>query len=436
MTGRQSGSTLFGRTATAFSLAFLLFSVFSLALVVAFVTLPLTQRVANDLSALAVLTAQIWVELPPGTRPDFEREMRTHHDMSIGLTQGGLTQETDPAFYLSDFLQALQERTGEPHQLYVDPGRPEWRWVDIRMGGRSLKVGFDKRRFMSRIPLTLILMVVAGTLIAVLTSLLIVKRITQPIAALAQASARIGEGRRGPPLIEQGARELRDLTRAFNQMEQRLHVLMENRTVLLAGISHDLRTPIARMQLELELLSGDDDEELRKGLQEDLREMNQIISATLQLSEGISDEVTEQVELCELLNAILSEYQRQGDAVVLRPCLPVHRDLPVMAFRRVLHNLIDNAIRYSGSQPVWLTCISGADGRLSLTIVDRGPGIPVEQRETILQPFKRLEESRSRTSGGSGLGLAIVDQLCRMNGWRLSFTDAEGGGTEARLDLT
>ncbi|MET0052339.1 MAG: ATP-binding protein [Candidatus Thiodiazotropha sp.] len=435
MTDRLSGTTLFGRTATAFTLAFLLFSVFSLGLVVAFVTLPLTQRVANDLSALAVLTAQIWVELPPGTRPDFEREMRTHHDMIIGLSQGGLSEEKNPAFPLRDFLQALEERTGEAHQLFVDPAMPEWRWVDIRMGGRMLKVGFDKQRFMSRIPLTLILMVVAGTLIAVLTSLLIVKRITQPIAALAQASARIGEGRPGPPLVEQGARELRDLTRAFNQMEQRLHALMENRTVLLAGISHDLRTPIARMQLELELLSDEVDESLRSGLREDLLEMNDIITATLQLSQGISDEVTEQVELCELLSSILAEFQRQAEPVTLEACEPQHRDLAVVALRRVLRNLIENALRYSDAQPVRVVCDVTPHG-LRISVIDRGPGIPEEQRDTILQPFKRLEESRSRISGGSGLGLAIVDQLCRMNDWRLVFEDAEAGGTVAQLYIS
>ncbi len=432
MTERLPGSTLFGRTATAFTLAFLLFSVFSLGLVVAFVTLPLTQRVGNDLSALAVLTAQIWVELPPGTRPDFEREMRTHHDMIIGLSQGGLMEEKSPAFPLRDFLQALDERTGESHRLYLDSTMPDWRWVDIRMGGRLLKVGFDKHRFMSRIPLTLILMVVAGTLIAVLTSLLIVKRITQPIAALAQASARIGEGRRGPPLVEQGARELRDLTRAFNQMEQRLHALMENRTVLLAGISHDLRTPIARMQLELELLSGEVDETLRSGLREDLVEMNDIISATLQLSQGITDEATERVELCEFLASILAEFQRQGEVVILEACEPLQRDLSAVALRRVLRNLIENGIRYSGSQPVRVVCEVAPAG-VCLSVIDRGPGIPESQRETLLQPFKRLEESRSRASGGSGLGLAIVDQLCHMHDWRLEFQDAEGGGTVARL---
>ncbi|MEJ2621772.1 MAG: ATP-binding protein, partial [Candidatus Thiodiazotropha sp.] len=256
----------------------------------------------------------------------------------------------------------------------------------------------------------------------------------QPIAALAQASTRIGEGRRGPPLEEQGARELQDLTRAFNQMEQRLHVLMDNRTVLLAGISHDLRTPIARMQLELELLSDTVDEDLRGGMLEDLAEMNEIIATTLELSHGVSNEAYEKVELCELLKSVQAEFQRQGETVILESCQPVYRILPVVAFRRVLRNLLENGIRYSDGQPVRVLCNTEPDG-VSLCVIDKGTGIPESQREIILQPFKRLEESRNKASGGSGLGLAIVDQLCRMNNWRLRFEDAEGGGTRVRLTL-
>ncbi len=427
-------ATLFGRTATAFTLAFLVFSLFSLGLVVYFVTMPLTQRVANDLSAMAVLTTQIWVELPPGTRPDFEREMRAHHDIIIGLAEQSLPRDQDPAFYLRDFTQALGERTGAVHEILYDEAAPDWRWVDIPMGGRQMRVGFDTHRFISRIPLTLVLMVIAGTVMAVLTSLVMVRRITQPLAALARASTRIGEGRRGRPLPEQGAAELVELTRNFNQMEQQLQVLMENRTTLLAGISHDLRTPIARMQLELELLEGKPDSELVEGMRADLSEMNEIISATLQLSKGISDEITRQTEVCAQIETLIEEYRRRQADISFHCRGQITRDLPITAFRRVLNNILDNALRYGAGKPVVVTCES-VNGQVRIEVTDRGPGIPADQRGIVLQPFKRLEDSRSRASGGSGLGLAIVDQLCRMNDWRFELDEATGGGTVARLHL-
>lgn len=427
--------TLFGRTASAFTLAFLLFSLFSLGLVVYFVTMPLTQRVANDLSAMAVLTTQIWVELPPGTRPDFEREMHSHHNIMVGLAQQALPVDPTPAFYLGDFTQALSERTGKPHEILYDSERPDWRWVDIPMGGRLMRIGFDTRRFITRIPLTLILMALGGTLIAVVTSLVMVRRTTQPLAALAQASTRIGEGRRGPPLPEKGAAELVELTRKFNQMEQQLKVLMENRTTLLAGISHDLRTPIARLLLELELLDGDGDRDLKQGMRDDLEEMNEIISATLHLSKGISDEVTEQAELCAQIESVVNEYRKRAVTIAFQCDEVINYDLPVTAFRRVLNNLLDNAVRYGEGEPVTVIC-ARLDREVKIEIIDQGPGIALEQRTLVLQPFKRLEDSRSRASGGSGLGLAIVDQLCRMNKWRFEWDAREKGGTVARLFLS
>jgi two-component system osmolarity sensor histidine kinase EnvZ len=426
--------TLFGRMAKAFTLAFLLFSLFSLGLIVYFVTSPLTQRVANDLAALAVLTTQIWVELPPETRPDFEREMMQHHGIVIGLAEQKMASDPAPEDYLLEFQQALNQRSGKRHEILFDRDRPDLRWVDIPMGGRMMRVGFDTQRFITQIPLTLIMMVATGTLIATVTSLVMVRRVTRPLAALAEASTRIGEGRQGEPLPEEGASELVELTRNFNQMEQQLQILMENRTTLLAGISHDLRTPIARMQLELELLGDSDSREMIDGLRADLTEMDEIISSTLQLSKAITDESIEQVELCSAIESVLRDPNFQSAEIRFQCTDVIYRDLPITAFRRVVNNLVENAVRYGQGRPVDIFCLEEA-GQVKIEVIDQGPGIPKAQREIVLQPFKRLEESRNRASGGNGLGLAIVDQLCRMNQWCFELDGGEEGGTIARLFL-
>ena len=431
---RFRASTLFGRTALAFILAFLIFSLFSLSLFIYFVTLPLTKRVADDLSSMAVLSAQIWVELPPGTRPDFEREMRERHQLLIGLAESPLTVDTSPTFYEDYFIQSLKVRTGRYHRLLLDSVMPEWRWVDIPMGGRTIRVGFNRERFTTQIPLTMIFMVVAGTLIAVITSLVIVRRVTHPLAALVKATTRVGEGRRGAPLEEKGAEELVELARNFNRMEEQLQMLMENRTTLLAGISHDLRTPISRMQLELELLEENPDRDMVQDMRDDLAEMNEIITATLQLSKGLTAEASQPADLCREIDELAAEYEKDGNEIDCYCPERITHTVPLSAFRRVLNNLIDNAIRYSDAKPVRITCTTHAN-QVCIDVIDQGPGIPVDQRRAVFQPFKRLEGSRNRASGGSGLGLAIVDQLCRMNDWRVELDQTEAGGTVARLKL-
>ena len=426
--------TLFGRTALAFTFAFLLFSFFSLTVVTYFVAMPLTKRAADDLSALMVLATQIWVELPPGTRPDFEREMMARHNLFIGTAGRSLPKHASTHIYINYLMESLQERTGRPQSLLIDKEMPEWGWVDIVMGGRTMRVGFTEDRLISQIPVAMVMMVMMGTLIAVVTSLLMVRRITKPLAELADATTRIGQGKSGEPLVETGAAELLELTRNFNHMEQQLKVLMENRTTLLAGISHDLRTPIARMQLELELLDEGVDPEMIEGLRQNLQEMNELITITLQFSRGLGEQVRERVEIDGLLQEITEDFRRRGARINFKREGPCTCEISISAFKRVIHNLLENAIRYSEEMPVDID-ISGCTEQVVVRVIDRGPGIPEDQRETVFQPFKRLEVSRNRSSGGSGLGLAIVEQLCTANEWAIQLNESEYGGTLAELTI-
>lgn len=426
--------TLFGRTALAFAIASLVFSFFSLGVVIYFVAMPLTKRAADDLAALIVLATQIWVELPPGTRPDFEKEMMTRHNLFIGTAGNELPAHESRHFYLRYLEDALLERSGQVHKVLIDEKMPAWGWVDIAMGGRTMRVGFTEDRLITQIPLTMVMMVLMGTLIAVVTSLLMVRRTTKPLAVLAEATTRIGKGKSGEPLEEVGAAELIELTRNFNHMEQQLKVLIDNRTTLLAGISHDLRTPIARMQLELELLDAAADPELVEGLKENLQEMNELITTTLQFSKGLGEQTLEEVDLEGLLREITDNYQRRGAEVSFASQGPCVCAISISAFKRVLSNLLENAIRYSEGKAVDVR-ISGCTEQVVIQVIDRGPGIPKALREQVFQPFKRLESSRNRSSGGSGLGLAIVEQLCTANEWAIQLKESEHGGTTAELTL-
>ena len=426
--------TLFSRTAFAFISSFLVFSIFALSLVIYFVAMPLTKRAADDLSALIVLTAQIWVELPPGTRPDFERAMLKQHNLSIKLTGDSLPEHKSTHFYIRYLEKALHTRTGKNLSIRIDSNQPEWGWVDLPMGGRVLRVGYLEEQLISKLPITMVLMVLVGILFALISSILLVRHITQPLSRLAEATTRIGKGESGPPLEEAGASELIELAKKFNQMEKQINLLLENRTTLLAGISHDLRTPIARMQLELELLNGDMDHQLIQDLRENLEEMNDIITTTLELSKGFGDQLSESVDIHIILQAVVNDFTTQGAKITLTGDDICTCNLPVIAFKRVLNNLLDNAVRYSEDKPVEIK-YNCHDRHVIIQIIDQGPGIPAEMYNQVFQPFTRLESSRSRSSGGSGLGLAIVAQLCQANSWSIELKDSEYGGITALLDI-
>jgi two-component system osmolarity sensor histidine kinase EnvZ len=264
---------------------------------------------------------------------------------------------------------------------------------------------------------------------------LLVRRITRPLARLSEATSHIGHGEILAPLPETGPRELVDLTHKFNSMAGELTELVENRTTLLAGISHDLRTPLTHMRLALEMLVPDKaDAALIERLRRDTEQMDQLIGYTLELARGLEAHEAEEVDLREFIDGIITNY-RQADTVIdWEPQSYCPLSIDTMAMQRVLINLFDNAIRYGGNKPVMVRCHRDKEATI-IQVLDRGEGIPAAEREAVFRPFHRLETSRSRKTGGSGLGLAIARQLCDARGWTIELLPRGGGGTEARLGI-
>jgi two-component system osmolarity sensor histidine kinase EnvZ len=223
--------------------------------------------------------------------------------------------------------------------------------------------------------------------------------------------------------------------------------LLENRTTLLAGISHDLRTPLTRIRLALEINADAIDSAYRSELENNLEEMEQLLQQALLLARGIDKrEPFKPRDLVNLLSTLAS--QLEAECLLQHPhseCeILFEADsslqsgliwaLPEQSFLRVLRNLVENALRYSGNKPVSIQLSLQGDYPL-ISIMDRGPGIPEKELEAVFRPFYRLEGSRNLKTGGSGLGLAIVRQLCQALGWKITLHPRPGGGNEARLLL-
>jgi two-component system osmolarity sensor histidine kinase EnvZ len=427
--------TLFARTGSTLTVALLVFLLFSVAVVFHYILVPVSKRAADDLATLMLLAAQTWVELPPATRPDFERELLEEYDLKLEPAEDNLPFSDNLLPYLRFLEEALTRRIGEPVPIRSGPpDTTKWFCVDIPAGGRIIRISFPHARIGARPPTAALLVTAAGALVILLTTLLLVRRLIRPLDRLSRATRRIGRGAAFTPLPETGPRELVALTRGFNRMAGEIEQLLANRTTLFAGISHDLRTPITRMQLALEMLPADTDPALLTGLRRDLEEMARIISDTLDLARGLGPHEPEDIDLREFIDGIVTGQRHNGARIDWTPNSCCHCSLDTLALQRVLTNLIENGLRYGGDSPLELHCHC-TDAAAVIEVLDRGAGIPAAQREQLFQPFHRLETSRSRHTGGSGLGLAIVRQLCELHGWEVHLLPRDGGGTRAELRI-
>ena len=255
-------------------------------------------------------------------------------------------------------------------------------------------------------------------------------RTTRPLRRFAEAADRLGLDAGPPPLPERGPRELRNATRAFNRMTARIRRLVDDRTLMLAAVSHDLKTMLTRLRLRAEFI---EDAEQKEKAAADLDEMQAMLEATLAFArDDAADERTVAVDLAAMLQSLTADLADAGRTVsYVGPDRLTLRARPV-ALRRVFENLLDNALRYGEEAGVSLR---QADGRAEVRIDDRGPGIPQALRERVFDPFFRLEASRSRDTGGSGLGLAVVRAIVQRHDGEIALEDRPGGGLRVRVLL-
>jgi signal transduction histidine kinase len=257
-----------------------------------------------------------------------------------------------------------------------------------------------------------------------------VRRVTTPLAEIAAAAQRLGTDVDAPPLAEIGSAEMRRAARVFNEMQERLRRLVENRTRMLAAISHDLRTPLTLLRLRAETVENLDEQERMLAT---IAEMDAMIAATLAFSrEEATAEPRRPTDVTALLASIVDDLADAGMPVTMEPAAPVVCDCRPAALRRAVSNLIDNAVNYGKTAHV---AIRSAPRTVTITIDDAGPGIPEPELTRVFQPFYRLEGSRSRETGGAGLGLAIALSIVEAHGGDLTLANRPEGGLRARITL-
>jgi two-component system osmolarity sensor histidine kinase EnvZ len=278
---------------------------------------------------------------------------------------------------------------------------------------------------------------IAALLLSLLSAYLIVHRVSRRLQSIAHAAQDIGHGVQPQPIQESGPSEIADVARAVNQMASNLAQLDSDRRLILAGISHDLRTPLTRLRMAFELIQSQCDDPLaqatREGMIADVEEMDQTIGQFLDFARESSGEPMVQTDLALLLGELVTQYARRNiNLAADLAALPPLQTRP-QALRRAVTNLIDNALRHAEGSPVALV-LRAVEGSVQIEINDNGPGIPLDQAERLKQPFTRLENARSNPSG-AGLGLAIVNRIVKGHGGTLQLLPRATGGLTARIVL-
>ncbi|HEY2021818.1 HAMP domain-containing sensor histidine kinase [Paraburkholderia sp.] len=370
--------------------------------------------------------------LPPDERAQWlPRLARRSYEFVLGPGVPGLPVDADLSARVA---QSVTDGIGKHYPLTVNavPSGSERLQIHLKLSD-GMPLTIDMRP-MSGVPLSRWLPLVLTLQLIVLAACcwFAVRLATRPLKQLALAADTLGPDLKAERLPETGPSEVARAARAFNAMQDRIATYMTERMQILAAISHDLQTPITRMRLRVDTM--DNEAEAAK-LRQDLQEMEALVKEGVTYARTMhgTTEVPRRIDPDALFDSLVCDYVDAGQDVALNGRFDHSLMLRPQALRRIIGNLVDNALKFGGAAQIDIT--ASPDGEATVSVLDRGPGIPAEALETVFEPFYRLEGSRNRQTGGTGLGLAIARQLALAMDATLTLHNRAGGGLEARLTL-
>lgn len=426
--------SLFRRTAFTVAAGLLVFQLAAgLAMFVNLVS-PLGNRSANDLADFLVLSARVWDELPPDRHRAFEIDLKKNHSINLWESTAPLPETEISYPYIRFLRSALLVRLNPDQHPRLSEDNHDHFQVEINQGRHLLRFEFSKSRIPPRPTIALAWIVVLGFLATLCLSWLLARRVTEPIARLAEAARRIGGDRQAPQLPETGDAELANLARVFNETARQLQSRRENQATLLAGVSHDLRSPLARMKMAIGMLAEEFSSPLLERMERDISEMDKLIGSQLELARAQEREQPEKTNIDALLVDMVEAAEAQTPGLLKLHSFPATcvATIAPVSLRRCIGNLLDNALRYGGNNKIQIV-LRQFKNVICIGVRDRGPSIPPHLAEVVFRPFYRIESSRNRSTGGSGLGLAITRQLAETHGWKVALKSRSGGGVSAWL---
>ena len=387
----------------------------------------LSAAVAGDIGLL--IDALKLADSPFETARLLERaKTQTDLDVTIGRTKTLPPVLPATGRLVEDQLsQAIEGRLNYPFRIdLLEDGGAE---IKVQLSNGVLSVGVPRNRLYSSTTYIFVMWMLGSSLVLLAVATVFLRNQVKSLRRLAEAADSFGKGRSVPSFKVEGAVEIRRAAIAFMTMRDRLQRQVRERTQMLAGVSHDLRTPLTRMKLALEMLGNDP---AVTELKSDVAEMEHMVHGYLDFVRGEGTEASVETDISLLIEDLAADLRREGTPLTVTP--PPEFVMPVRpnALRRCLGNLIGNARRHASH--VWLTGIVVAAG-IDILVDDDGPGIPPANRARVFRPFVRLDASRNPLTGGVGLGLTIARDVARSHGGDVRLETSPQGGLRARVHL-
>jgi two-component system osmolarity sensor histidine kinase EnvZ len=393
-----------------------------------------TRRLAAGVAGDVGMVVQYLSRYPePESRDWVTFASLTTTGLELAFEPGAILADTttDPGSGLLErrLAHALNERVRRPYYLDVW-SQPREVWIDVQLPDGVLHVQAQRERVFTSTVYVFLMWMVGSSLIFLAIASVFMRNQVRPIRRLAAAAEEFGKGRDVSDFRPAGAAEVRQAAAAFIVMRERIRRFLQQRTEMLAGISHDLRTPLTRMKLELAMF-GDSHPSV-PGLKSDVADMERMVDSYLAFVRGEGEEPPEPLDLGRLIGDLAAARRREGEAVDVDAEGDLVVPLRPQAAKRCFDNLIANAIRHGTKVDIR----AARRGRsVEVTIDDNGPGIPPHAREDVFKPFYRLDESRNVATGGVGLGLTIARDFVRGHGGEITLGDSPHNGLRVRIRL-
>jgi len=324
--------------------------------------------------------------------------------------------------------RSLDVQLRRPYNIRVDRDE-KWVYITVQLDKGVLSASVPERRIFSSSGYIVLLWMAGSSIVLLIIATLFMRNQIRPIRRLAVAAERFGKGRDVPFFKVEGAREVRQAAKAFIDMKNRLQRQIQQRTAMLAGVSHDLRTPLTRMKLQLEMMGDAADV---KDLKNDIADMEKMIGAYLEFARGEGGEEPVRTDLKDLIEQVARTLNRDEKRVHTDIAENIILPLRPVAFERCIVNVLGNALKYGSL--AWVSVKKFGES-IEICVDDNGPGIPKDQYEDVFKPFFRGESSRNSKTGGVGLGLPIVQDIVLSHGGQVWLDQSPKGGLRVVIDL-